>query len=68
MKFDLFAKVEDLVVSIRKLTDVTQGLKAEIPEMQVQLQHAGDTQEVIDHCGRPARNTGTAHSGIACPC
>ena len=35
--FDLIANIKNLESSIKTLIDETQGLKAEIPEMQVQL-------------------------------
>ena len=42
VKFILIARIEDLVISIKTLTDEIQGLKAEIAGMQVQLKHAGE--------------------------
>jgi len=44
-KFDLIAKIEDLDMSIKQLTDAIETLKAEIAEMQVQLKRAGEDRE-----------------------
>jgi len=44
-KTDLVAKIEDLEMSIKELTEAIEGLKAEIAEMQVQLKHAGEDRE-----------------------
>jgi len=44
-KSDLIAKIEDLDMSIKQLTDAIETLKAEIAEMQVQLKRAGEDRE-----------------------
>jgi len=44
-KRDLIAKIEDLEMTIRSLTEAIDGLKAEIAEMQVQLKRAGEDRE-----------------------
>jgi len=44
-KADLIAKIEDLEMTIKQLTDAIEQLKAEIAEMQVQLKRAGEDRE-----------------------
>merc|ERR1719191_342993 len=44
-KSDLIAKIEDLDMTIKTLTDAIDALKAEIAEMQVQLKRAGEDRE-----------------------
>jgi len=44
-KQDLIAKIEDLEMTIKQLTEAIDGLKAEIAEMQVQLKRAGEDRE-----------------------
>merc|ERR1712183_1034532 len=44
-KQDLTAKIEDLELTIKQLTDAIDKLKAEIAEMQVQLKRAGEDRE-----------------------
>eukprot|EP00446_Apocalathium_sp_SHHI-4_P091852 CAMPEP_0177456820 /NCGR_PEP_ID=MMETSP0369-20130122/12649_1 /TAXON_ID=447022 ORGANISM="Scrippsiella hangoei-like, Strain SHHI-4" /NCGR_SAMPLE_ID=MMETSP0369 /ASSEMBLY_ACC=CAM_ASM_000364 /LENGTH=677 /DNA_ID=CAMNT_0018929793 /DNA_START=57 /DNA_END=2090 /DNA_ORIENTATION=- len=44
-KQDLIAKIEDLEMTIKALTEAIDGLKAEIAEMQVQLKRAGEDRE-----------------------
>merc|ERR1711862_876603 len=44
-KADLTAKIEDLELTIKQLTDAIDALKAEIAEMQVQLKRAGEDRE-----------------------
>merc|ERR1719401_2347978 len=44
-KADLIAKIEDLEMTIKQLTDAIDALKAEIAEMQVQLKRAGEDRE-----------------------
>merc|ERR1712190_12012 len=44
-KQDLIAKIEDLEMSIKALTEAIETLKAEIAEMQVQLKRAGEDRE-----------------------
>merc|ERR1719498_1580873 len=44
-KSDLTAKIEDLELTIKQLTDAIDKLKAEIAEMQVQLKRAGEDRE-----------------------
>merc|ERR1711972_791673 len=44
-KQDLIAKIEDLELTIKALTDAITKLKAEIAEMQVQLKRAGENRE-----------------------
>merc|ERR1712179_507123 len=41
-KSDLIAKIEDLEMTIKALTEAFDKLKAEIAEMQVQLKRAGE--------------------------
>merc|ERR1711933_228114 len=41
-KADLTAKIEDLELTIKQLTEAIDALKAEIAEMQVQLKRAGE--------------------------
>merc|ERR1719420_657372 len=41
-KSDLTAKIEDLELTIKQLTEAIDALKAEIAEMQVQLKRAGE--------------------------
>merc|ERR1711879_679710 len=42
---DLIAKIEDLELTIKTLTEEIEALKAEIAEMQVQLKRAGENRE-----------------------
>jgi len=44
-KSDLTAKIEDLEMTIKQLTEAIDALKAEIAEMQVQLKRAGEDRE-----------------------
>jgi len=44
-KQDLLAKIEDLELTIKTLTEEIESLKAEIAEMQVQLKRAGENRE-----------------------
>jgi len=44
-KEDLLAKVEDLEMTIKALTDAIATLKSEIAEMQVQMKRAGEDRE-----------------------
>merc|ERR1712056_57676 len=44
-KQDLIAKIEDLEMTIKALTEAIDTLKAEIAEMQVQLKRAGENRE-----------------------
>merc|ERR1712078_318132 len=44
-KADLTAKIEDLELTIKQLTDAIDALKAEVAEMQVQLKRAGEDRE-----------------------
>jgi chromosome segregation ATPase len=44
-KADLEAKIEDLEMTIKALTEAIDQLKAEIAEMQVQLKRAGEDRE-----------------------
>jgi chromosome segregation ATPase len=44
-KADLIAKIEDLEMTIKQLTDAIEQLKSEIAEMQVQLKRAGEDRE-----------------------
>merc|ERR1719329_1484096 len=44
-KADLTAKIEDLELTIKQLTEAIDQLKAEIAEMQVQLKRAGEDRE-----------------------
>merc|ERR1711897_16910 len=44
-KADLIAKIEDLELTIKTLTEEIEALKAEIAEMQVQLKRAGENRE-----------------------
>merc|ERR1719293_435510 len=44
-KQDLIAKIEDLELTIKTLTEEIEQLKAEIAEMQVQLKRAGENRE-----------------------
>jgi len=44
-KADLIAKIEDLELTIKQLTEAIDQLKAEIAEMQVQLKRAGEDRE-----------------------
>merc|ERR1712137_1470365 len=44
-KEDLIAKIEDLELTIKTLTEEIEALKAEIAEMQVQLKRAGENRE-----------------------
>merc|ERR1712232_1325151 len=42
---DLIAKIEDLELTIKTLTEEIENLKAQIAEMQVQLKRAGENRE-----------------------
>merc|ERR1712050_796035 len=44
-KQDLIAKIEDLEMTIKALTEAVDALKAEVAEMQVQLKRAGEDRE-----------------------
>merc|ERR1719191_1136978 len=44
-KSDLTAKIEDLELTIKQLTEAIEQLKAEVAEMQVQLKRAGEDRE-----------------------
>jgi len=44
-KEDMLAKVQDLEMTIKALTDAIAGLKGEIVEMQVQMKRAGEDRE-----------------------
>merc|ERR1740127_142828 len=44
-KQDLTAKIEDLEMTIKSLTDAIDQLKAEVAEMQVQMKRAGEDRE-----------------------
>jgi septal ring factor EnvC (AmiA/AmiB activator) len=44
-KEDLTAKIEDLELTIKQLTEAIDALKADIAEMQVQLKRAGEDRE-----------------------
>ena len=44
-KSHLITKSDELEISIKTLTDVIKGLGSEIPEIQVQLKHAGEHRE-----------------------
>merc|ERR550537_1459938 len=44
-KADLTAKIEDLELTIKQLTDAIDKLKSEIAEMQVQIKRAGEDRE-----------------------
>merc|ERR1712066_911737 len=44
-KQDLIAKIEDLELTIKTLTEEIESLKAQIAEMQVQLKRAGENRE-----------------------
>merc|ERR1719192_2018334 len=44
-KADLIAKIEDLEMTIKELTEAIEKLKAEIAEMQVQMKRAGEDRE-----------------------
>merc|ERR1712125_103557 len=44
-KSDLIAKIEDLELTIKQLTEAIDALKAEIAELQVQLKRAGEDRE-----------------------
>merc|ERR1712039_687385 len=44
-KQDLIAKIEDLELTIKTLTEAIDTLKSEIAEMQVQLKRAGEDRE-----------------------
>merc|ERR1719401_1971723 len=44
-KEDVIAKIEDLEMTIKELTEAIEALKAEIAEMQVQLKRAGEDRE-----------------------
>merc|ERR1712124_245494 len=44
-KADLTAKIEDLEMTIKQLTEAIDQLKAEVAEMQVQLKRAGEDRE-----------------------
>merc|ERR1719399_1259773 len=45
-KQDLIAKIEDLEMTIKQLTEAIDTLKAEIADMQVQLKRAGEDREL----------------------
>jgi len=45
-KKDLIAKIEDLEMTIKSLTEAIDKLKAEIAEMQVQMKRAGEDREM----------------------
>jgi len=45
-KQDLLAKIEDLELTIKTLTEEIENLKAQIAEMQVQLKRAGENREM----------------------
>merc|ERR1712046_270840 len=45
VKADLTAKIEDLELTIKQLTEAINQLKSEIAEMQVQLKRAGEDRE-----------------------
>merc|ERR1719371_119958 len=42
---DLIAKIEDLELTIKQLTEAIDTLKAEVAEMQVQMKRAGEDRE-----------------------
>merc|ERR1719161_3410263 len=44
-KSDLIAKIEDLEMTIKSLTEAIDALKAEVAEMQVQMKRAGEDRE-----------------------
>merc|ERR1712224_1047489 len=44
-KSDLTAKIEDLELTIKQLTEAIDALKAEVAEMQVQMKRAGEDRE-----------------------
>merc|ERR1719469_292018 len=44
-KQDLTAKIEDLEMTIKQLTDAIDQLKSEVAEMQVQMKRAGEDRE-----------------------
>jgi len=44
-KTDLIAKIEDLEMTIKALTEAIEKLKAEIAEMQLQMKRAGEDRE-----------------------
>merc|ERR1712072_497825 len=44
-KQDLTAKIEDLELTIKQLTEAIDNLKAEVAEMQLQLKRAGEDRE-----------------------
>merc|ERR1712139_626643 len=44
-KADLIAKIEDLELTIKQLTEAIDTLKSEIAEMQVQMKRAGEDRE-----------------------
>merc|ERR1719456_1476600 len=44
-KKDLIAKIEDLELTIKQLTEAIDALKAEVAEMQVQMKRAGEDRE-----------------------
>merc|ERR1719161_204407 len=44
-KSDLTAKIEDLELTIKQLTEAIDTLKSEVAEMQVQLKRAGEDRE-----------------------
>merc|ERR1711988_1309011 len=44
-KADLTAKIEDLELTIKQLTEAIDALKSEIAEMQVQMKRAGEDRE-----------------------
>ena len=44
-KEELIAKIEELETTIKHITEATETLKADIPEMQVQLKRVVDDRE-----------------------
>merc|ERR1719506_412616 len=48
-KADLVAKIEDLELTIKQLSDAIDTLKSEISELQVQLKRAGEDREKQNH-------------------
>merc|ERR1712078_698955 len=48
-KSDLTAKIEDLELTIKQLTEAIDQLKAEVAEMQVQMKRAGEDREKENH-------------------
>ena len=58
-KADLTAKIEDLELTIKQLTEAIDTLKSEVAEMQVQLKRAG-VQQHAEYL--PGYILGTANS------